>query len=90
MMPSSMGARPSPGTTELLEVLDRALSGGIVIDWDRSVHVVKLARPASTSKIVVTTTETHLGHSEPATRKPALLPLMDDDRQPQDRARRHG
>jgi len=90
MMPSSMGARPSPGTTELLEVLDRALSGGIVIGSDRSVHVVKLARPASTSRIVVTTTETYLGHSEPETRKPALLPLMDDDRQPHDRTRRHG
>lgn len=90
MMPSSMGARPSPGTTELLEVLDRALSGGIVIGSDRSVNVVKLARPASTSRIVVTTTETYLGHSALETRQPALLPLMDDDRQAQDRTRRHG
>lgn len=90
MMPSSMGARPSPGTTELLEVLDRALSGGIVIGSDRSVHVVKLARPASRSRIVVTATETYLGHSEPETRKPALIPFVDDDPQPQSQPRRHG
>lgn len=90
MMPSSMGARPSPGTTELLEVLDRALSGGIVIGSDRSIHVINLARPASRSRIVVTTTETFLGHSEPETRKPALIPLSDDDQEPQGRSRRHG
>jgi len=84
----SMGARPTPGTTELLEVLDRALTGGIVIGSDRAVHVVKLARPANRSRMVVRATETYLGHSEPASRRPPLMPpFVEDDREP---TRRHG
>lgn len=89
MMPS-MGARPTPGTTELLEVLDRALSGGIVIGSNRRVNVVRLARPAHRARIVVRATHTYLGHAEPETIRPSLTPIEDEDRALHGPARRHG
>jgi len=64
-MSMSSQARPTPGTTELLEVLDRALTGGIVIALDRRINVVGLARSGHRARIVVAATETYLRHPEP-------------------------
>lgn len=64
-MTLSTAARPAPGTTDLLEVLDRALAGGIVIASERRTNVVALARASHRARIVVTATETYLQHPEP-------------------------
>lgn len=83
------GARPAPGTTDLLEVLDRALTGGIVIASDRRVHVVTLERASRHARIVVTATETYLRHPEP---EPGIRPVarVVADRLGQRPKRRHG
>ncbi len=70
-----MGARPSPGTTELLEVLDRALGGGIVIDFSRAPTSASLAPTAEGGRIVVTAFETYLQHADPKPSGPPQAPL---------------
>jgi hypothetical protein len=80
-------ARPAPATTDLLEVLDRALTGGIVIASDRRINVVALARASHRAKVVVTGTEIYLRHPEPGTR-PAARVVAERVRQPP--KRRHG
>ena len=83
------GARPAPGTTDLLEVLDRALTGGIVISSDRRIHVVALARASHRASIVVTATETYLRHPEPEPGiRPAARVVAEQGRQQP--KRRHG
>lgn len=59
------GARPAPGTTDLLEVLDRALTGGIAVASDRRINVVALKRASHRARLVVTATEIYLRHPEP-------------------------
>jgi len=84
----SISARPAPGTTELLEVLDRALTGGIVIASDRRINVVGLAQADHPARIVVAATETYLRHSEPAAGiRP--VPVMPDAAR-HEPTRRHG
>lgn len=88
-MTLSLGARPAPGTTDLLEVLDRALTGGIVIASDRRINVVALARPSYRARIVVTATETYLRHPEPEPgNRPAARAMV--DRVEQQPTRKHG
>jgi hypothetical protein len=70
-----MGARPAPGTTELLEVLDRALGGGIVIDLSRAPTAANLAPAADGGRIVVTAFETYLQHADPRPSGPPQEPL---------------
>lgn len=88
-MTLSTGARPAPGTTDLLEVLDRALTGGIVVASDRRINVVALARASRRARIVVTATETYLRHPEPelGSRLAAQVMLDQVRHQP---TRRHG
>lgn len=88
-MSSPPGARPAPGTTDLLEVLDRALTGGIVIASDRRINVVALSRSSHRAKIVVTATEAYLRHPEPEPgSRPAARAMVGGVRhQP---TRRHG
>ncbi|MEX2471163.1 MAG: hypothetical protein WEA34_03230 [Gemmatimonadota bacterium] len=59
------GARPAPGTTDLLEVLDRALTGGIAIASDRRINVVALGRASDRARLVVKATDIYLRHPEP-------------------------
>jgi hypothetical protein len=62
-----------------------------VIDSDRRVNIVKLARLTHPTRIVVTATETYLGHSEPETRKkPPLLPFVPGHHEYHGATRRHG
>ena len=71
-----MGTRPAPGTTELLEVLDRALSGGIVIDSGSAPNVARLSTLANGARIVVTAFETYLQHADPEPSTHSKEPLM--------------
>lgn len=64
-------ARPAPGTTELLEVLDRALGGGIVIDPVPARDAAAPAAPANGAQIVVAALQTYLEHPDPALSRPA-------------------
>ena len=59
------GARPAPGTTEILELLDRALGGGIVIASGRAPVLVSHAPAATGARFVVAAFETYLQHSDP-------------------------
>lgn len=88
-MTLSIGTRPAPPTTDLLEVLDRALTGGIVIASDRRINVVALARASHRAKVVVTGTEIYLRHPEP---EPGIRPAARvlADRVRQQPKRRHG
>lgn len=52
-MTLSMSARPAPGTTELLEVLDRVLDGGLVIDAGPRLNVVGFASSGVVARLVV-------------------------------------
>ena len=70
-----MGARPSPGTTELLEVLDRALSGGIVIASGHAPVSASVAPPASGARIVVAAFETYLQHADSESSRHSNGPL---------------
>lgn len=54
--------RPAPGTSDLLEVLDRALTGGIVIGSERRIHVVTLRGATRRARLVVTAAETYVRH----------------------------
>lgn len=84
------GARPAPGTTDLLEVLDRALTGGIVVASDRRINVVTLTWASHHANIVVTATDTYLRHPEP---EPGIRPaarLAADRGRPSQPKRRHG
>ncbi len=83
------GARPAPGTTDLLEVLDRALTGGIAIASDRRINVVTLGRASHRARVVVTATEIYLRHPEPepGERPTARLVAERVEQQPK---RRHG
>jgi hypothetical protein len=57
-------ARPAPGTTELLEVLDRVLGGGIVIDAVPAHGGTALAASAAGAQIVVAALQTYLEHPD--------------------------
>jgi hypothetical protein len=70
-----MGARPAPGTTEIPELLDRALGGGIVIASGRAPVLASLAHPASGAQIVVAAFETYLQHADPESSRHANGPL---------------
>jgi hypothetical protein len=70
-----MGVRPAPGTTELLEVLDRALGGGIVIDLSHRPTAAGLAPVANGGRIVVTAFETYLQHADPEPSRHSNEPL---------------
>ena len=70
-----MGARPAPGTTELLEVLDRALGGGIVVDLSRAPTAAIAAPFAEGGRIVVTAFETYLQHADPTPSRQFKEPL---------------
>lgn len=74
-----MGARPAPGTTDLLEVLDRALGGGIVIDSE-SAHLVAGPAPARAPRIVVAAFETYLQHAAPETSRSSAVPIIESRR----------
>lgn len=52
-MKLAVGARPIPGTTELLEVLDRVLDGGLVIDSGPRLHVIGFSAPGTVTRLVV-------------------------------------
>lgn len=88
-MSMSLQARPAPGTTELLEVLDRALTGGIVISSDRRIHVVGLARSGRHARIVVAAAETYLRHPEPEPGRRATAAVRDGPAR-HEPTRRHG
>jgi hypothetical protein len=60
-----LSARPAPGTTEILELLDRALGGGIVIASGRIPDMASLAPSAAGARIVVAAFETYLQHADP-------------------------
>lgn len=61
-MTPTMNLRPTPGTAELLEALDRSLSGGIFLDFGG--EPTGLASCSAEGRIVVATAETYLGHEE--------------------------
>jgi len=86
-MTRSPWTRPAPGTTDLLEVLDRALTGGIVIGAERRINVVTLAPSSRRARLVVTATETYLRHPVP---EPSTLPAPFTVDQVEERARRSG
>jgi len=73
-----MGARPAPGTTELLEVLDRALSGGIVLDSGHSPNLARLSTLTTGARIVVTAFETYLQHADPEASRHSREPFMSE------------
>lgn len=83
------GARPAPGTTDLLEVLDRALTGGIAIASDRRINVVALGGASHRARLVVTATEIYLRHPEPEPGDRPAAPVIADEVRQQPR-RRHG
>lgn len=58
------GTRPAPGTTDLLEVLDRALTGGIMIASNERTNVVELARSSRRARVVVAAADIYLRHPE--------------------------
>lgn len=58
-------ARPAPGTTELLEVLDRVLGGGIVVDDVPRAHVVGLASAGIEARLVVARMDAYLHDPNP-------------------------
>lgn len=60
--PSSSG--PSPGTSALLDVLDRVLDRGIVIDAEVRVSLIGLELAGVDARIVVASIETYLEHAE--------------------------
>lgn len=59
------GVRPAPGTTEIPELLDRALGGGIVIASGHAPVAASVDPPASSARIVVAAFETYLQHADP-------------------------
>ena len=76
-----MGVRPAPATTDLLEVLDRALGGGISIDMGRTPQVTGLALPAKAVRVVVGALETYLQHIAPEEPpRASALPLNESRR----------
>jgi gas vesicle structural protein len=78
---------PAGNSTQLVEVLDRVLDRGIVIDAEFRINVAGLALAGIEARIVVATIETYLEYADqlagtaPASwraepeRKPDLLPL---------------
>lgn len=60
-MTPTMDLRPTPGTAELLEVLDRTLSGGIIIEEE--VAPVELTTHVAEGRIFVSASESCLGHA---------------------------
>jgi hypothetical protein len=64
-------ARPAPGTTELLEALDRVLGGGIVIDAVPAGGGTALAASAAGARIVVAGLQTYLEHPDPGLGRPS-------------------
>jgi hypothetical protein len=67
-------ARPTPGTTELLEVLDRVLGGGIVIDAVPARGGTALAASAAGAQVVVAALQTYLEHPDPGLSRPSGAP----------------
>jgi hypothetical protein len=80
-------ARPAPGTTELLEVLDRVLGGGIVIDAVPAPGLTALAASAAGSQIVVAALQTYLEHSDPGLSRPPGAPRPTQPRDHRDTGR---
>ena len=60
----SGGAEPSRGTSHLVEVLDRVLERGIVIDAEARFNLVGLNLVGVEARIVVATIETYLEYAE--------------------------
>jgi hypothetical protein len=67
-------ARPTPGTTELLEVLDRVFGGGIVVDAARARGNAALSASAAGAQIVVAALQTYLEHPDPGLSRPSRAP----------------
>jgi hypothetical protein len=74
-----IGARPAPSTTDLLEVLDRALGGGIVIESVGPPSVASLA-PAKAARIVVAAFETYLHHAALEPSRSSAVPIIESRR----------
>jgi hypothetical protein len=59
-----VGARPASDSTRLLEVLDRVLDRGIVIDAEFTFNLVGLRLAGMEARIVVATIETYLEYAD--------------------------
>jgi hypothetical protein len=74
----SMNARPAPGTTELLEVLDRALAGGIIIEQADGLDSLTSTSANSPTRIVVAAVETYLRHADAGATGHSIAPPTDE------------
>jgi hypothetical protein len=74
----SMNARPAPGTTELLEVLDRALGGGIMLDPGHRLGFLTGTSASVRTRIVVATVETYLHHADTGATRHSIGPPTDE------------
>jgi hypothetical protein len=82
-----LAARPAPGTTELLEVLDRVFGGGIVIDaaWGRGSAAPSAS--AGPAQVVVAALQTYLEHPDPGLSRPSWAPRPTQPRDHRDTGR---
>lgn len=80
-------ARPAPGTTELLEVLDRVFSGGIVIDASWAGGSAAPTASAGGAQIVVAALQTYLEHPDPGLSRPSWAPRPTEPRDHRDAGR---
>jgi hypothetical protein len=74
----SMNARPAPGTTELLEVLDRALAGGIIIEQGHRLDSSTSTSANIRTKVVVAAVETYLKHADAGATGHSIVPPTDE------------
>lgn len=74
----SMNARPAPGTTELLEVLDRALAGGIIIEQGHRLDPLASTSANAPTTIVVAAVETYLRHADAGATGHSIAPPTDE------------
>lgn len=86
-MSRPLEARPAPGTTELLEVLDRVFVGGIVIDAVPARGSTALAASAAGAQIVVAALQTYLEHPDPGLSRRPDAPRPTQPRDHQDTGR---
>jgi hypothetical protein len=78
-------ARPAPGTSDLLEMLDRVFGGGIVIDARPG--GTALSASAAGTQIVVAAFQTYLEHPDPGLSRPSWAPSPTEPRVHRDTGR---
>ncbi len=87
----SMSARPVPGTTELLEVLDRVLDGGLVIDVGPRLQAVGFGSSQVPTRLVIAGLEPRTQDAEEDGEPSGLRATLLVDEPPEEvLLRRHG